>query len=109
MILLTAPIAFASDSEAAHRFCMAKMQEGPAIALHERFRPLTGSDEEWDRLVSVVLETWHVACFSLLGVKDKRTENNQMPWVSPVRLSRVSWSADRAVQYPTEKDRYGVE
>ena len=82
-LLLSPSVASASISTEAHQFCMAKMQDGPAIALHDRFRPLAGSDEEWDRLVSVVLETWHEACFSLLGVEDNREKDNQMPWVSP--------------------------
>jgi hypothetical protein len=62
---------------------MENMRQGSAIALNERFKPLTRSEEEWDRLVSVVLETWHEACFSLLGVPDNRIEADQMPWESP--------------------------
>jgi hypothetical protein len=73
----------ANESSRAHSFCMAMMREGPAQALNERFKPLTRNEEEWDRLVSVVLETWHEACFSLLGVPDNRVGAGQMPWVSP--------------------------
>jgi len=70
-------------SEATHTLCMMKLREGPAIALHDRFRPLVDTEEQWDKLVSVVLEAWHVACFSLLGTTDNREEDNQMPWVDP--------------------------
>ena len=83
MIPLTGQASTVSPSTKTHQFCMAMMGEGPAIALHERFKPLTRSDEEWDRLVRVVMETWHEACFSLLGVPDNRIEADQMPWVSP--------------------------
>jgi len=62
---------------------MEQFQGGPAVALNNRFRHLAGSEEEWDRLVSVILETWHEACFSLLGVPDNREEADQMPWKSP--------------------------
>jgi hypothetical protein len=82
--LLTLPTpAYANQSSQAHQFCMENMREGSAIALHKRFKPLTRNEEEWDRLVSVVLETWHEACFSLLGVPDNRIEEDAMPWVSP--------------------------
>lgn len=83
LLLALASSAAASESSQAHQFCMAMMREGPAQALHERFKPLTRNEEEWDRLVSVVLETWHEACFSLLGVPDNRAEEDQMPWESP--------------------------
>jgi len=82
-IILFAMSASAGDSSNAHRYCMENFQSGSAIALHERFKPLTRNEEEWDRLVSVVLETWHEACFSLFGVPDNRVEEDQMPWVSP--------------------------
>ena len=82
MLILPATVS-ASESSKAHSFCMAMMREGPAQALNERFKPLTRNEEEWDRLVSVVLETWHEACFSLLGVPDNRVGAGQMPWVSP--------------------------
>ena len=89
-ILLTSE-AFASDnSSQAHQFCMENMRQGSAIALNERFKPLTRNEEEWDRLVSVVLETWHEACFSLLGVPDNRAEEDQMPWKSPGMICEES-------------------
>ena len=89
MLLMAAP-AFAQDqSSQAHQFCMENMMNGSAIALNERFKPLTRNEEEWDRLVSVVLETWHEACFSLLGVPDNRIEEDQMPWVSPGMICEV--------------------
>jgi len=83
LFLLSAMGANADDSSDAHRYCMERFQGGPAVALNSRFRPLAGSEEEWDRLVSVILETWHEACFSLLGVRDNREEEDQMPWKSP--------------------------
>jgi hypothetical protein len=84
ILLMTPCVSMAnSDSSKAHRFCMDNMRQGSAIALNERFKPLTRNEEEWDRLVSVVLETWHEACFSLLGVPDNRIEEDAMPWVSP--------------------------
>jgi hypothetical protein len=82
MLSLVAVPAY-GDSSSAHAFCMERLREVSAPPLHQRFRPLVQSDEEWDRLVSVVLETWHEACFSLLGVPDNREETNQMPWESP--------------------------
>ena len=89
MLLMAAP-AFAQDqSSQVHQFCMENMRQGSAIALHERFKPLTRNEEEWDRLVSVVLETWHEACFSLFGVPDNRVEEDQMPWVSPGMICEV--------------------
>ena len=82
LLLLPATVS-ANESSQAHSFCMTVMREGPAQALNERFKPLTRNEEEWDRLVSVVLETWHEACFSLLGVPDNRAKEDQMPWISP--------------------------
>jgi len=72
-----------SPSEAAHIHCMEVFQEGAAQELHRKMRPLSASEAEWDRMVSVILETYHVACFTLLGVEDNRDKDNQMPWVSP--------------------------
>ena len=89
-LLLAPSVASANISTLSHQLCMAKMQDGPAIALHDRFRPLVESEEEWDRLVSVVLETWHEACFSLLGVEDNREKDDQMPWVSPGMICEPS-------------------
>ena len=83
VLLILASRAYANESDDAHIFCMQRMSDGPAVALNSRFRPLAGSEEEWDRLVSVILETWHEACFSLLGAPDNREESDQMPWVSP--------------------------
>jgi hypothetical protein len=57
--------------------------DGPAIELHQKMRPLSGSDEEWERLVDVILETFHVSCFALAGVTDNREETSEMAWVSP--------------------------
>lgn len=72
-----------SASEAAHRLAMEKLQESAYADLHNKFRPLVESDKEWDRLVSVVLETWHVAYFTATGTVDNREADNQMPWKSP--------------------------
>ena len=72
-----------SASEAAHRLGMEKLQEAAYADLHNKFRPLVESDEEWDRLVSVVLETWHVAYFTATGTVDNREVDDQMPWKSP--------------------------
>lgn len=83
LLLIAGPSSAQDQSSQAHRFCMDNMQQGSAIALNERFKPLTRNEEEWDRMVSVVLETWHEACFSLLGVPDNRIEADQMPWESP--------------------------
>lgn len=72
-----------SASEAAHRLAMEKLQESAYSDLHSKFRPLVDTEQEWDRLVSVVLETWHVAYFTATGTVDNREEANQMPWKSP--------------------------
>lgn len=83
LTLLALPAHANSASEAAHRLGMEKLQEAAYEDLHAKFRPLVESDEEWDRLVSVVLETWHVAYFTATGTVDNREADNQMPWVSP--------------------------
>ena len=82
-LMLALPAHANSASEAAHRLGMEKLQEAAYADLHNKFRPLVESDEEWDRLVSVVLETWHVAYFTATGTVDNREAANQMPWKSP--------------------------
>ena len=85
VVLGLAPIAAYANpaSEAAHRLAMEKLQEAAYADLHAKFRPLAQTDEEWDRLVSVILETWHVAYFTATGTVDNRESDNQMPWKSP--------------------------
>lgn len=70
-------------SEAAHTLAMMKLQESAYADLHAKFKPLVKTDEEWDRLVSVILETWHVAYFTATGTVDNRESDDQMPWKSP--------------------------
>ncbi len=83
LALMAAPSQANSASEAAHRLAMEKLQESAYEELHFKFRPLVKTDEEWDRLVSVVLETWHVAYFTATGTVDNRESDDQMPWRSP--------------------------
>ena len=91
LITFGLPLTASSDPDA-HRYCMEVLssprggQEAPALELNRKFRGLVESEKEWDKVVSIVLETWHVACFSLYGVQDHRARDNQMPWVSPGRL-----------------------
>jgi len=85
-LTLIAGAAFGQEmslSSATHMECMRVFMNGPAIELHEKMRPLARTEDEWDGLVSVILETFHVACFSLAGVADERERDDQMPWVQP--------------------------
>jgi hypothetical protein len=84
-LLVSADVALAGypASEATHALCMYKFQDGPATELHDRFRPLARNDKEWQSVVDIVLETWHVACFSIFDVFDNRELSEQMPWESP--------------------------
>lgn len=83
LTLLALPAQANPASEAAHTLAMMKLQEAAYADLHAKFRPLAQTDEEWDRLVSVVLETWHVAYFTATGTVDNREADDQMPWKSP--------------------------
>jgi hypothetical protein len=52
--------------------------------MSDRFYPLTQTEEEWHVLVSIILETYHIACYGITGVKDNREDLNQMPWERPI-------------------------
>ena len=89
--LLLTPLAAAEDwnvSTVTHMECMRIFIDGPAAELHEKMRPLARTEGEWEVLVSMILETFHVSCFALNGVPDNRVEEDQMPWVSPGMVCR---------------------
>jgi hypothetical protein len=87
VLILLAPMAAEAEktsiSGPAHRECMIMLQNGPAQEMFRKFQPLVETQEEWDRLVTVILEASHIVCLATLGVVDDRAEFNEMPWESP--------------------------
>ena len=73
---------------AVHTACMTLMQEHVEV-LRDRLMPTVETAEEWDILVSVILETWHVACFASFGVEDNRERDNEMPWEFPGQICEL--------------------